>query len=59
MLLWSVLGIIILCLVYIIFDFLTPKIKVCDEIARGNMAVAQLLRSVIIGVSIVIGTFLM
>lgn len=59
MLLWSGLGIIILCLVYIIFDFLTPKIKVCDEIARGNMAVAQLLRSVIIGISIVIGTFLM
>lgn len=59
MLLWSGLGIIILCLVYVIFDFLTPKIKVCDEIARGNMAVAQLLRSIIIGVSIVIGTFLM
>ncbi|WP_342553310.1 DUF350 domain-containing protein [Paenibacillus sp. FSL R7-0652] len=59
MLLWSGIGIIILCLVYIIFDFLTPKIRVCDEIARGNMAVAQLLRSVIIGVSIVIGTFLM
>lgn len=59
MLLWSVLGIIILCLVYIIFDFLIPKMRVCEEIARGNMAVAQLLRSIIIGVSIVIGTFLM
>ncbi|GAB1158285.1 hypothetical protein YWY31_43100 [Paenibacillus illinoisensis] len=59
MLLWSALGIIILCLVYIIFDFLIPKMRVCDEIARGNLAVAQLLRSIIIGVSIVIGTFLM
>ncbi|WP_145333655.1 DUF350 domain-containing protein [Paenibacillus xylanexedens] len=59
MLLWSGLGILILCLVYVIFDFLIPKMRVCDEIARGNMAVAQLLRSVIIGVSIVIGTFLM
>lgn len=59
MLLWSALGIIILCLVYIIFDFLIPKMRVCDEIARGNMAVAKLLRSIIIGVSIVIGTFLM
>ena len=57
MLLWSGLGILILCLVYVIFDFLIPKMRVCDEIARGNMAVAQLLRSVIIGVSIVIGTF--
>ncbi|MGO4539929.1 DUF350 domain-containing protein [Paenibacillus sp. 2TAB19] len=59
MLIWSGIGIVILCLVYIIFDFLTPRFKVCDQIAQGNMAVAQLLRSIIIGVSIVIGTFLM
>lgn len=59
MLIWSIIGIGILCLVYIIFDFLTPKIKVCEEIAKGNMAVAQLLRAIIIGTSIVIGTFLM
>ncbi|WP_337103734.1 DUF350 domain-containing protein [Paenibacillus sp. YIM B09110] len=59
MLIWSGIGIVILCLVYVIFDFLTPRFKVCDQIAQGNMAVAQLLRSIIIGVSIVIGTFLM
>jgi putative membrane protein len=59
MLIWSGIGIAILCLVYVIFDFLTPRFKVCDQIAQGNMAVAQLLRSIIIGVSIVIGTFLM
>ncbi|WP_028589525.1 DUF350 domain-containing protein [Paenibacillus massiliensis] len=59
MLLWSVVGIAVLCLVYIVFDFLTPKTRVCDQIAQGNMAVAQLLRSIILGVSIVIGTFLM
>ncbi|WP_018886455.1 DUF350 domain-containing protein [Paenibacillus massiliensis] len=59
MLLWSVVGIAVLCLVYIVFDFLTPKMRVCDQIAQGNMAVAQLLRSIILGVSIVIGTFLM
>ncbi len=56
---WSAVGIIVLCLVYLIFDWLTPKFKVCDQIAEGNLAVAQLLRSIIIGVSIVIGTFLM
>lgn len=59
MLIWSVIGIAILCLVYLVFDFLTPRFKVCDQIKQGNLAVAQLLRSVIIGVSIVIGTFLM
>jgi putative membrane protein len=59
MVVWSVVGIVVLSLVYLVFDFLTPKFKVCDEIAKGNMAVAQLLRAIIIGTSLVIGTFLM
>ncbi|MCM3786133.1 DUF350 domain-containing protein [Neobacillus mesonae] len=59
MLIWSVVGMAVLILVYLIFDFVTPKFKVCEEIEKGNMAVAQLLRSIIIGVSLVIGTFLL
>lgn len=59
MIIWSLIGMAILCLVYLIFDWITPQFKVCEEIAKGNMAVAQLLRSIIIGVSIVVGTFLM
>lgn len=59
MVIWSVVGMIILSLVYLLFDFLTPKFKVCEEIAKGNKAVAQLLRAVIIGTSIVLGTILM
>jgi putative membrane protein len=59
MLVWSAVGIVIQCLVYLLFDLFTPKFKVCEEIAKGNMAVAQLLRSIILGTSIVIGTFLM
>ncbi|MFB5268805.1 DUF350 domain-containing protein [Paenibacillus enshidis] len=59
MLIWSVIGIVILSLVYIVFDWVTPRTKICEEIAKGNMALAQLLRSIIIGVSLVIGTFLM
>lgn len=59
MIIWSLVGIVVLCLVYLIFDWLTPKFKVCEEIARGNKAVAQLLRAVIIGTSIVLGTILM
>ncbi|WP_308634134.1 DUF350 domain-containing protein [Paenibacillus silvisoli] len=59
MLIWSAVGIVLLCLVYVLFDFLTPKLNVCEEIAKGNKAVAQLLRAIILGSSIVIGTFLM
>ncbi|RAP78370.1 DUF350 domain-containing protein [Paenibacillus montanisoli] len=59
MLIWSGVGIVLLCIVYVLFDFLTPKLNVCDEIAKGNKAVAQLLRAIILGSSIVIGTFLM
>jgi putative membrane protein len=59
MFIWSFIGMIVLSLVYLVFDFLTPAFKVCDEIAKGNKAVAKLLGSIIIGTSIVIGTFLM
>nr|WP_240548120.1 DUF350 domain-containing protein [Paenibacillus lignilyticus] len=59
MLIWSGIGILLLCLVYVLFDFLTPKLNVCEEIAKGNKSVAQLLRAIILGSSIVIGTFLM
>ncbi|WP_246070724.1 DUF350 domain-containing protein [Paenibacillus kobensis] len=56
---WSVVGIVVLSLVYVLFDLVTPKLDVCKEIEAGNKAVAQLLRSVIVGVSLVIGTILM
>ncbi|RKD23849.1 hypothetical protein BEP19_05310 [Ammoniphilus oxalaticus] len=56
---WSVIGMVILSLVYLLFEFLTPKFKVSDEIAQGNKAVARLLGAVIIGTSVVLGTVLM
>ncbi|GIP23947.1 DUF350 domain-containing protein [Paenibacillus sp. J22TS3] len=59
MLIWSAVGIVALCIVYLLFDLVTPKTKLGEEIAKGNMAVAQLLRGIIIGVSLVLGTFLM
>jgi putative membrane protein len=59
MLIWSGVGMVLLCVLYVLFDFLLPKLDVCAEIAKGNMAVAQLLRAVIVGVSVVIGTFLL
>lgn len=59
LLIWSAVGMAFLCLVYLIFDFLTPRLDVCAEIAKGNLAVAELLRGIIIATSIVIGTFLL
>lgn len=59
MVIWSAVGIVILCIIYLLFDFLLPKLDVCAEIKNGNLAVAQLLRAVIIGVSVVVGTFLL
>ncbi|GFN31198.1 DUF350 domain-containing protein [Paenibacillus xylaniclasticus] len=56
---WSIVGIAVLSLVYVLFDLATPKFKICQEIAAGNKAVAHLLRSIIVGVSLVIGTILM
>ena len=56
---WSAVGIVALCLVYIIFDLVTPRTKLCEQIKNGNMAIAQLLRSLIIGIAFVIGTFVM
>ncbi|MNP44924.1 hypothetical protein D3C76_1388090 [compost metagenome] len=59
MITWGLVGVIILSLVYLIFDKLTIGFKVCDEIQRGNESVAKMLSGVIIGVSIVLGTLLL
>ncbi|WP_028596149.1 DUF350 domain-containing protein [Paenibacillus assamensis] len=59
MLAWSAVGIVVLCLVYFLVDKLLPAFRVCEEIEKGNVAVAQLLRCIIIGISIVVGTLLM
>ncbi|MEW9668566.1 DUF350 domain-containing protein [Ammoniphilus sp. 3BR4] len=56
---WSLVGMVVLSLVYVLFDFLTPKFKVCEEISKGNKAVARLLSAVIIGTSFILGTILM
>ncbi|MNZ25970.1 hypothetical protein D3C78_431480 [compost metagenome] len=59
MIIWGLVGVIILSLVYLIFDKLTIGFKVCDEVQKGNEAVAKMLSGVIIGVSVVLGTFLL
>lgn len=37
---WALIGIFLLVIVYFIFELLTPKIKIRQEIANGNMGVA-------------------
>jgi putative membrane protein len=37
---WGLIGILLLVLVYFLFEVLTPKIKIRQEIANGNMGVA-------------------
>ena len=34
---WALIGIFLLVVVYFIFELLTPKIKIRQEIANGNM----------------------
>jgi len=59
MIVWSIVGIAILSIVYLVFDFLTPAFKIGEEMAAGNKAVALLLSGIIIGTSLVIGTYLL
>jgi len=37
---WALIGIFLLIVVYFIFELLTPKIIIRQEIANGNMGVA-------------------
>lgn len=55
MLSWGIYGFILLLLGYFIFEFLTPKFKVDEEIEDGNLAVGLISMIISIGLSFVIG----
>lgn len=55
MLSWGIYGFILLLLGYFIFEFLTPKFKVDEEIENGNLAVGFISMIISIGLSFVIG----
>lgn len=55
MLLWGLYGFILLLIGYFIFEFLTPKFNIDDEIQKGNKAVGLIAMIISIGLSYVIG----
>ncbi|MBE4908206.1 DUF350 domain-containing protein [Bacillus luteolus] len=52
---WGFFGFILLLLGYFIFEFLTPKFKIDEEIARDNRAVGFISLTISVGLSFVIG----
>ncbi|WP_373426135.1 DUF350 domain-containing protein [Paenibacillus radicibacter] len=52
---WSVFGFVLLMVSYFIFEFLTPNIKVDQEIQRDNRAVGFLSMILSVSISFVIG----
>ena len=52
---WGVFGFVLLLVGYFIFEFLTPKFKIDDEIKNDNRAVGFIAMILSIGLSFVIG----
>ncbi|MBU5466562.1 DUF350 domain-containing protein [Virgibacillus sp. MSJ-26] len=52
---WSTLGFILLLTGYLIFEFLTPTMKIDDEIGDGNKAVGLMSMIISVGLSYVVG----
>lgn len=55
MIVWGIIGFALLLLAYFIFEFMTQRFKVDEEIAKGNLAVGLLAAFISIGLSFVIG----
>lgn len=59
MMIWGVFGFVLLLVGYFIFEFLTPKFKIDDEIERDNRAVGFISMVISIGLSYIIGSSIM
>ncbi|MCM3116696.1 DUF350 domain-containing protein [Neobacillus sp. MER 74] len=53
---WGIYGFLLLVVGYFIFEFLTPKFKIDEEIQNDNRAVGLISMVISIGLSIVIGS---
>jgi len=51
--LFGILGIVLLALGFKVFEWITPKLHIEEELAKGNMAVAVVGASALIGISLV------
>src|SRR5690625_1274303 len=52
---WGAIGFLLLIFGYFIFEFLTPKLTVDEEIGKGNIAVGFISMVISVGLSFVIG----
>ncbi|AIM15833.1 MULTISPECIES: DUF350 domain-containing protein [Neobacillus] len=52
---WGIYGFLLLIISYFIFEFLTPKFKIDEEIQNDNRAVGLISMVISIGLSFVIG----
>ncbi|MBE3587615.1 MAG: DUF350 domain-containing protein [Thermoanaerobacteraceae bacterium] len=52
---WGMVGMVLLLLVYLAFEWLTPRLKVNEEIAGGNVAVGALSMVFSLAASLIIG----
>ncbi|ANU16894.1 DUF350 domain-containing protein [Planococcus maritimus] len=52
---WGFFGFVLLIFAYLLFEFLTPKFKVDEEIARDNRSVGLISMTISVGLSYVIG----
>ncbi|MBU8879625.1 DUF350 domain-containing protein [Bacillus sp. FJAT-29790] len=55
MVVWGVFGFALLLFGYFIFEFMTPKFKIDEEIANNNKAVGLISMTISIGLSYIIG----
>lgn len=58
MMLWFAVGYVCLLITYKLFDWLTPGIRLSEQLQQGNTAVGILLACVYIGISLAIGTII-
>lgn len=52
---WGLIGLVLLILLYLAFEWLTPRLDVNDEIASGNIAVGLLVMIFSVSFSFIIG----
>ncbi len=52
--LFGVLGIAMLALGFKVFEWITPKLKVEEELSKGNVAVGIVVAAAVLGVALVV-----
>lgn len=54
-LIWGIVGVVLQLVAYLLFELLTVKFSVQEELKKGNIAVAVVSFSVSVGLAVVIG----